>query len=915
MLSSATVTFNFGIAGAFWFAAGCVVQISFFAFLAIQSKMKAPRAHTLLEIIRTRYGAVAHVVYMGLCLIDNIISVANMLLGASAVVSALTGISVTAANFLLPFGVVAYTVTGGLKATFLTDWVHTVIILIIIIYFGLLTFSTDLIRSPTHLWELVNAVSDKVPVVGNGGGSYFTMKSLGGIEFGIIHTLTAAVPGYILGGVAYFCIPFSLGTIMGLAGIALQSHPSFPTYPNPMTASDINNGLVVPFVAQTLGGKGAAGAALALVFMAVTSTTSSQLIAVSSISAFDIYKTWVNPRASDSAVVRVSHFAVVGFGIFMATFSTAIFYGGASLGWTIYMLGTIVCPAMIPILLTLLWDRQTKLAAIVSPLVGMAGGIAVWLGTSYHFGGEISYGTVTSAFLPLPISVLLSLLVNPYKYDWADLNVIEDTDNFSIDVKEDDHRGQSAEGWSTEDRAYMKRGALFSGFFSLFLFLAVWVIWPLPMYGSGYIFSAKFFDGWIRVGQIWTWVALGIAGILPVLQGRHSIKKVVWGVLGIGELTTLLDLPTEILLRIGRTLSPLGGRSAANLRLTCSRLAQAIAPVVWSSIKLPTDPKERGRLFAHLIRHTEVRPFITSITYPLPDGLSLAPIAAAILGTLPSLKRLHIEGHNGPLPDDLFDAIAGLESLRTLSLAKVDLTGRHLYDNWPATTRALALKSCTGAYNMFYSPETEEYESPRLSSFTFKPVIPDDDIYRIPWKPVVRQSITLRIIGLKGSSNAEELVKLLNWIGAGNLKELSIPVAVALVKDATALRHLSLPSLETLKLGSRYPNMQGNRLGSSCYSPLIKFLSTKSLPRLIRVHLSGLFDKSSVTKIAGKDLQSLAVSHPYLYSLLGALLSTNVVELTLSNADEHVKTDVQCLFRREKGEKEWISTRVELLQW
>lgn len=68
------------------FGAGCIVQISFFAFLAIQSKQKAPRAHTLLEIIRTRYGKAAHIVYMGLCLIDNIISVANMLLGASAVV-------------------------------------------------------------------------------------------------------------------------------------------------------------------------------------------------------------------------------------------------------------------------------------------------------------------------------------------------------------------------------------------------------------------------------------------------------------------------------------------------------------------------------------------------------------------------------------------------------------------------------------------------------------------------------------------------------------------------------------------------------------------------------------------------------------------------------------------------------------
>ena len=44
---------------------------------------------------------------------------------------------------------------------------------------------------------------------------------------------------------------------------------------------------------------------------------------------------------------------------------------------------------MFPILLTLLWDRQTKLAAIVSPLAGMVFGIATWLGLAYHFFGVL----------------------------------------------------------------------------------------------------------------------------------------------------------------------------------------------------------------------------------------------------------------------------------------------------------------------------------------------------------------------------------------------------------------------------------------------------------------------------------------------------------------------------------------------
>ena len=49
--------------------------------------------------------------------------------------TALTGMPTAAACFLLPIGVVLYTIAGGIKATFLTDYVHTVMILIIIFIF------------------------------------------------------------------------------------------------------------------------------------------------------------------------------------------------------------------------------------------------------------------------------------------------------------------------------------------------------------------------------------------------------------------------------------------------------------------------------------------------------------------------------------------------------------------------------------------------------------------------------------------------------------------------------------------------------------------------------------------------------------------------------------------------------------
>lgn len=50
-----------------------------------------------------------------------------LLLGGSAVVNALTGVNIYAASFLIPLGVMIYTLTGGLKATFLASYVHSII--------------------------------------------------------------------------------------------------------------------------------------------------------------------------------------------------------------------------------------------------------------------------------------------------------------------------------------------------------------------------------------------------------------------------------------------------------------------------------------------------------------------------------------------------------------------------------------------------------------------------------------------------------------------------------------------------------------------------------------------------------------------------------------------------------------------
>ena len=41
----------------------------------------------------------------------------------------------------------------------------------------------------------------------------------------------AVVPGYVIGGIAYFAVPWALGTLMSFVALGLEATELFPTYP------------------------------------------------------------------------------------------------------------------------------------------------------------------------------------------------------------------------------------------------------------------------------------------------------------------------------------------------------------------------------------------------------------------------------------------------------------------------------------------------------------------------------------------------------------------------------------------------------------------------------------------------------------------------------------------------------------
>lgn len=200
----------------------------------------------------------------------------------------------------------------------------------------------------------------------------------------------SALPGYVLGGLSWFAIPWLCATTMGLAALATETHPAFPTYPNRMSDADVNAGLALPYAAVALLGKGGAVCTLLLVFMAVTSASSAELIAVSTIFTYDVYQTYFNPAASGRRLIYMAHCSVVGFAIIMAGFSTGLYYLDISMGYLYLLMGVIVSSAVLPASLTLLWKKQNRIAATLSPILGLATSLIAWLVTAKKQYGELT---------------------------------------------------------------------------------------------------------------------------------------------------------------------------------------------------------------------------------------------------------------------------------------------------------------------------------------------------------------------------------------------------------------------------------------------------------------------------------------------------------------------------------------------
>ncbi|CAG7894690.1 unnamed protein product [Brassica rapa] len=571
ILQSSNVAWKYGVSGPFWYASGASIQVLLFGVMAIEIKRKAPNAHTVCEIVKARWGTATHIVFLVFCLTTNVVVTAMLLLGGSAVVNALTGVNIYAASFLIPVGVVVYTLAGGLKATFLASYVHSVIVHVVLVIFVYLvyTLSSEL-GSPSVVYDRLIDMAAKSrtcaephshigqscgPVDGNYRGSYVTMLSSGGAVFGLINIVgnfgtvfvdngywvsaiaarpSATHKGYLLGGLVWFAVPFSLATSLGLGALALDL---------PITKDEADRGLVPPATAIALMGKTGSMLLLTMLFMAVTSAGSSELIAVSSLFTYDIYRTYINPKATGKQILRVSRSGVLGFGCLMGILAMILNKVGVSLAWMYLAMGVLIGSAVIPIAFMLLWRKANAIGAILGSISGCVLGIVTWLSTA-----KIQYGRVdldtTGRNAPMLAGNLVAILtgglihavcslVQPQNYDWSttrEIKLVEDGASGDVnDVPLEELREEK-----------LKRAKAWIVRWGLVFTLVIVVIWPVLSLPAR-VFSRGYFWFWAIVAIAWGTIGSIVIVGLPLIESWGTIKSVCMGLFTNDRLMDKLD--------------------------------------------------------------------------------------------------------------------------------------------------------------------------------------------------------------------------------------------------------------------------------------------------------------------------------------------------------------------------------------
>ena len=156
-------------------------------------------------------------------------------------------------------------------------------------------------------------------------------------------------------------------------------------------------------------------------------------------------------------------------------------------------------------------------------------------------------GNVVALLSPMIFVPVLTYAFGPQNYDYVSMSLIRLGDDKEMLEENDldpelfssrgDVTGTSSaevENIATQkaqnEAAKLKKASVIAKSITAFMTIALLVLWPMPLYGTGYVFSRKFFTGWVSVGILWLFCSAFCVGVYPVVEGRHSMAHTFRGI-------------------------------------------------------------------------------------------------------------------------------------------------------------------------------------------------------------------------------------------------------------------------------------------------------------------------------------------------------------------------------------------------
>jgi uncharacterized membrane protein len=283
-----------------------------------------------------------------------------------------------------------------------------------------------------------------------------------------------------------------------------------------------------------------------MLFMAITSTGSAEIIAVSSILTYDVYRKYINPNCTGADILRVSRINCAIFGLTMGVIAVILnsfevedlAYDavdckwsskpgnpkvGISMGWVYVFMGNMIGSAVLPVAWSITWKDCSALGAIVGAVAGLILSIVSWIIGAAAWYCEVNYWSLFKDE-PLLVGNLVAILgsgficamisvMSPQNYDWKTMSekikLVEDV-KMDFDEKE-------------MDPAYLDEALQYSYKYGVALCIALLIIWPIFIMMPMGVFPKGVYALWVGLSFIWGWGGTFVIVLLPIYEAWGGV--------------------------------------------------------------------------------------------------------------------------------------------------------------------------------------------------------------------------------------------------------------------------------------------------------------------------------------------------------------------------------------------------------